>query len=612
MNARRLLAPIVALVLAIAVHAGSFRHGFVYDDDFVFRSPLLGRPWALSELFLSNGFFSIHDRYTGVYRPLGEWSLILNASLSNALTGTPANPLVFHAANVLLHALATLLVFVWLSKLLGDASRWLAGVAAILWAVHPVHIEVVCAVWNRFESLSFIFGAAFLIAYRSRHHWISGVLYLAALGCKESAIAFLPLAVAADALFPIDGRRGRGRPMIGPAAALVVWFAVRAHALRFDVVPVPFVENPAAPLALVPRFVMAAHVQLLYLRDQLAPFWLSTDHSFAEIRSGSPMEGPLAAATVLVAGLASWIAWRLRRSRTELALGVLGYAFLIAPVSNFVVTIGTIMGDRLVYVPSLFVCLWIASLLSRIPSRSLGASTLVVLTAILGVASIRQSRVWKDDLTLFREQVATAPESAKSHGNYGEALRAAGRAREAVAEFEKSIEIYEARPEPHAGLGRAYEDLGEDPELVLGAWTDSLRYGTLAPREVRVPILTMIDLGRWDSLTSRREALAATDPHDPILEPLDHVLRAASALRRTTSGNEDLPAAQAAFGREDWLAAKSLFLRAIHLNEVAETILPDVVDHVGLCYEKLGAVSKAGWYRRLAESVRTEPDSARK
>lgn len=612
MTGRRTLAPVLAVLLAIAVHAGSFTHAFVYDDDYVFRSPLLGRPWALSELFLSNGFFSIHDRYTGVYRPLGEWSLILNASLSSALTGTPANPAVFHVVNVLLHALATLLVFVWLSKLLGDSSRWLAGAAAILWAVHPVHVEVVCAVWNRFESLSCVFGAAFLIAYRSRLHWISGALYFAALSCKESAIAFLPLAVAADALLPIEGRRWRWQPTIGPAAALVVWFLLRSHALRFDVVPVPHVENPAAPLALVPRIVMAAQVQLLYVRDQLAPFWLSTDHSFAQIRSGSPLEVPLAATMVVVVGIVAWVAWRKRTVRPELALCVLGYAFLIAPVSNFVVTIGTIMGDRLVYVPSLFVCLWIASFVSRIPSTRLAGSVVAALAAILGFASIRQSRVWKDDLTLFREQVATAPLSAKSHGNLGEALRAAGRAREAVGEFQKSIEIYEARPEPHAGLGRTYEDLGEDPELILGAWTDSLRYGTLAPREVRVPILTMIDLGRWDSLASRREALAAADPQDPILEPLDHVLRAASALRRTTPGNEDLPAAQAAFGRGDWLASKSHFFRAIHRNELAGTMLPDVVDQVGVCYEKLGAASKAGWYHRLAESVRGEPVSGRK
>jgi tetratricopeptide (TPR) repeat protein len=374
---------------------------------------------------------------------------------------------------------------------------------------------------------------------------------------------------------------------------------------------VPYVENPAAPLALVPRIVMAAHVQLLYLRDQLAPFWLSTDHSYAEIRSGSTMEGPLAAAMAVVSAIAAWTAWTTRRNRPELALSVLGYALLLAPVGNFIVTIGTIMGDRLLYIPSLFLCLWIASFLSRIPSRAVSTSIVVAITAILGIASVRQSRVWKDDLTLFREQVATAPRSAKSHGNLGEALRAAGRAREAVGELLKSIEIYEARPEPHAGLGRAYEDLGEDPELILEAWTDSLRYGTLAPREVRVPILILIDLGRWDTLTSRRGALATADPHDPILEPIDHVLRAADALLRTTRADDDLAAAQAAFGRGQWIESKSLFLRALHKNEVPRAILPDAVDRIASCYEKLGASSKAGWYRRIAESVRAEPESAR-
>jgi hypothetical protein len=611
-GSRRFVAPILAVLLAIAVHAGSFTHAFVYDDDFIFRSPLLGRPWALSDLFLSDGFFSGHDRYTGVYRPLGEWSLILNASLSSALTGTPANPVVFHVVNVLLHALATFLVFVWLSRVLGDSSRWIAGAAAILWAVHPVHVEVVCAVWNRFESLSCIFGAAFLIAYRSKLHRISGALYLAALLCKESAIGFLPLAVAADALFPIGGRRWHWRKTIGPAAALVLWLVVRAHALQLDVVPVPYVENPAAPLAFWPRLRMAAHVQLLYLRDQLAPWWLSTDHSFAEIRSGSAMESPLAAAMLVAFGIVAWLAWRTRRSRPEIALAALGYAFLLAPVSNFVVPIGTIMADRLVYVPSLFVCLFLASFVSKMPSRTLASSGIVALTVILCVSSVRQSRVWKDDLTLFREQVATAPASAKSHGNLGEVLRSSGHAREAVAEFEKSIAIYEARPEPHAGLGRAYEDLAEDPERILEAWTDSLRYGTLAPREVRVPILTMIDLGKWDALKARRDSLATVDPSDPILEPIGHILRAADTLRRTTGTADDLAAAEAAFAREQWADSKSLYLRAIHRDGVPPSTLSDVVDRIASCYEKLGAPSKAGWYRRVAESVRMASDPARK
>ncbi len=227
---------LVAAALALVVYATTLSNGFVSDDSHTLESPMLAHPWNLRELF-AGGFYPPALRSIGLYRPLGQWSLVSNAVLARALTGTFESPALFHAVNVLLHAGASFLVFVWLSRL--PLPRFAAGAAAILWAVHPVHAEVAANVSARYESLAAVFGLSFLIAYRARKGIFAALLFLCALWSKESAVAFLPLALVADALFPVRDRRIHARTALCAAAVLALWFVERARALPAEGVSIP-------------------------------------------------------------------------------------------------------------------------------------------------------------------------------------------------------------------------------------------------------------------------------------------------------------------------------------------------------------------------------------
>lgn len=601
----RSIAPgLAAAALAAIVFGGTLGYGFATDDAFLFRSPMLAHPWNLRELF-SDGFYSPYERYTGLYRPLGQWSLILNAVLARALSGSFERPALFHAVNLLLHGAASLLLFLWLSRL--ALSRWLAGAAAILWAVHPVHAEVAANVTARYESLAAVLGLSFLIAYRSRRRILAGVLFLLMLWCKESAIAFLPVAVVADALYPVGGRRFDSRSVLLPCGALLLWFFLRARAISEEVVPVPYVENPAAAVGLLDRIWTAGGVQLLYLRDQVLPLWLSTDHSYAQITAATNPLDPKWLGFLAVLGAAAFAARRSLRERPEILFCVLGYAILFAPASNFVLPIGTIMADRLAYLPSVFTCLLAASLLARIPSRAMATGGVVAAALLLSIASVRQAGVWRDALTLCRDQVRTAPESAKARCNYGEALRQAGLPREAVVEYRKSIEIYPKRPEPHFGLAQAYESLNEDPELLIDTWADAIRYGTIGERPVRVRLLAFADLGRWDEVAKIRAQVAAGEPDHPLLFRLDHLLRAANLLLAAPNAGVDGGRAQELFRLGEWKAAEDLYRRALHLRRIPAEELRRAILDLAQCHEKLGEAQQANWYRNLAAATDTLP-----
>jgi tetratricopeptide (TPR) repeat protein len=503
--------------------------------------------------------------------------------------------------NVLLHAAASFLVFLWPSRL--PLTRWVAGAAAILWALHPVRAEVVANITARYESLGAVLGLSFLIACRSRRRVLAGALFLLTMWCKESAIALLPLAVLADALFPVEGRRFDPRAWTFPCALLLLWFFLRARAIASEVVPVPYVENPAAAVGLLDRIRTAGAVQLLYLRDQVLPLWLSTDHSYAQIQAVTNPVDPRWLGFLAILALSAILAWRSLRERPEILFCVLGYAILFAPGSNFILTIGTIMSDRLAYLPSIFTCLLAASVLVRISSRRMASVVVLVVAVLLSIASVRQAGVWRDSLTLFREQARTAPESAKSRGNYGEALRLADRFREAVVEYRKSIEIYPKRPDPHFGLAQAYESLNEDPELLIDTWADAIRYGTIGERSVRVRLLAFADLGRWKDVARIRAEVAAGDPDHPLLFRLDHLLRAANRLVSAPNPDDAWSRAQELFRRGEWKAADDAYRRALHLRQIPEEELRRSILDLAQCRENLGEPQQANWYRNLAAAT---------
>ena len=124
------LLPLLAVAAAVAVGAASLGNGFAYDDVPLIvenaRVTTLLPPWEYFGLpYWPNG---------GLYRPL---TACLTALLWKVGGGAPW---IFHAANVTLHSLATGLVYLLARRVL--MAPW-AAFAALLFAVHPVHVEAV-------------------------------------------------------------------------------------------------------------------------------------------------------------------------------------------------------------------------------------------------------------------------------------------------------------------------------------------------------------------------------------------------------------------------------------------------------------------------------------
>ncbi len=223
--------PFAAAGLAIAVHAGTLGAGFVYDDfPYIVENPDLRGDWSRAPQLFASSFPSAAPE-RALYRPLTAWTLFVDAHPA------PLDPFRFHATNLVLAAAAVLAVHALLKRILPASA---AGAGALLFAVHPVHVEAIAWVTGRSEVLAGILVcvalALALDAARggsaARAAAAGGALALGVLA-KESAAAGVPLAallLAADA----RSRRSRAAPSDAPRAT-AGWSRIVAGALFVSV-----------------------------------------------------------------------------------------------------------------------------------------------------------------------------------------------------------------------------------------------------------------------------------------------------------------------------------------------------------------------------------------
>jgi protein O-mannosyl-transferase len=411
-----------------------------------------------------------------------------------------------------------LLLYFWLVML--RVPGWVGLGTSLLFVVHPIHTEAVAAIVGRAEVLSALFGLLFLVLHQQRRLPIlCAVVYLLALWSKESGIAFFPLAIAMDLGFRDRTRGWPFRAYGAYSTALGAWLAMRSGALAGQPLAFPFLDNPLTSATLASRLFTVARVQLDYLRLQLVPVGLSSDYSYNQIPVISDLGEPHVIAGLIVLVLAIALAWRVRRDHPLVPFAILGYAILFAPTSNVLLPIGTIMGERLAYSPSIMVCLLVAYAVWQ-GSLRLGRPVVAGFIALLiafGGLTIARNTTWADELTFFQEQIHSAPNSAKAHYGLGAALALSGNDREAVGEYEKAIAIFPYYSEVFFNMGNALRRLGGDPEQVIEAYRTTIRFNP-AHADARANLaLFLLEHGRTDEARPLVEELVRLNPRHPAL-----------------------------------------------------------------------------------------------
>jgi tetratricopeptide (TPR) repeat protein len=476
------LAVVLLLALSLLPFANALRGGYVFDDHVLIERPL-------SSAGGTSPLRALVSPYWVMVPEARLWRPVASATLAADWLLGGGRPALFHLVNILLHAGVTVLLFFWLKRVADRPGVALA--AASLFAVHPMHTEAVTWISGRAELLAAGFALAALLlslARRPSLAWLTPLAVLFAVGSKESA-ATLPL-ILLYTRWGITARERRPAwgPLVASFGSVLLYLAFRRWVIGTWSGPLPEpMDNPMTGLGLFQRLPTVLAVAGRYVWLFLWPGRLSVDYSapvLGIVRGGNLylLLGVLVLAALLILAI---------RGRGRTVGWGAGFALLtFVLVSNLPVVIGTIMAERLLYLPSagliLVAVAAIASsgphspavtrretrtgLAARAESRTgVRAIPLLLLGAVIlawGARTWIRNEDYRNDLALFTAALRTAPESPKVRANLALHLNKAGRHEEAIAQARQALRLNPTIRDARDILASSLELLGRPAEAI--------------------------------------------------------------------------------------------------------------------------------------------------
>ena len=441
------------LAVAILIYANTLVNNFTMDDElYVLRNPAVIHP-TLHALFSANPI-------TNVFRPVTfgsfavEWFLI------------GAHPVWYHLQNLLLHAAVTWLLYLLLLKLLEGSAQAanVAFVAALLFAVHPIHTEAVASIVGRAE----LYAAGFLIAAWLLHLKDrpigAAVCFVLALLSKEPAVVFLPLILISDYAI------GKLKPIsryatVAGITAVYLGLLWKIQSGRFGPKDISIIDNPLAKLPADYRIANAIRIGWKYIGLHFYPGALSCDYSYNAVLLYAMRWQTLVPAIAAVILLGMWVRAVLKRKSGWALAGTI-YFVGFAVTANILIPGGTIMGERLAYLSSAGFCLLIALCWVKLEGRQQKAAWAVLCVAVLALAgrTVARNRDWRDNFSLYSSAVQVVPRSVKMRTDLGAEYMYRGDLDSARRELQAALQIYPDFPEALEWMGLVEVRAGNDAE----------------------------------------------------------------------------------------------------------------------------------------------------
>ena len=604
---RRTLVSVVALLLlTVMAYLPALRGGFIWDDaDHLTDNPAVAAPNGLLKIWSS---LSVSRYY-----PLTLSSFWIQRRLWGLA------PFPYHATNVMLQAVNTVLLFLLLRRL-QVRGAW---VAAALWGVHPVNVESVAWVTelkNTQSGLFFLLCLMCSLQFETRRKpaWYLAalVLFAAALLSKPSTV-FLPAVLLLCAWW----QRGRWQredlvrvcPFLVPALSMSLLAIIEQQRL------VQMEGTTDWSLRLTERFVVAGRALWFYAGKLLWPInvafvyprWLLDATNFY---AWLPL-----AATVIVGG----VCWHLRRGPwANACVFGLGY-FVIAllPVLGFVNIYYfrySFVADHFSYLASMgFIALIVSGFATLIRRHRTKALLSVTALAVFGGLTWQRAQVFHDDETLWQDTLRKNPAAVLAHNNLGTIYLRRGQLERALVHLQQAVQLSPDYAQIQNNLGIALARLNRQDEAV-SHFDAALRlrpnYGEAHWNLARV----LEQQGKLDEAIVQLRAAMQSQPPDPdaYLELSRLLVRRArhgEALEVLRHGCDSFPSHLHLANELAWLLATcpDVSLRrpdaALHLArrlcEQTRRRVPEPLDTLAAAYAAVGDLPEAVTTAREAANL---------
>jgi len=605
-------------IAVLAVHAPVLSTtALTFDDQqYLTENHLVQHPsWRSAGQFLAE----ILEPTTveGYYQPLAMISLMLDY----ARGGRADHLRPFHATNLALHVLNTLLILVALQMLLG--RLWVAALAALLFGVHPLTVEPVAWVGERKTTLAAFFTLASLIGYLLWVRRRRRAFYGASLGLLAAALLSKPTATPLPVLLLLLDYWPLRRLSWRAVLEKVPWFVLAAAAgaitlvsqARAGAVSLRYERAPGQVLLTV------CHNIVFYLYKAVWPQDLSPHY---------PRPNPLSLAepTVLagVIGTALLIPLLLVSLRWTRAL-LTGWLFLFVGLLPTMGVVGftlAIASDKYMYIPAFGLLMLVVAGLARLwptmpalrsrPWRLALVCGVLVLAACASYATRRQLTHWQSTEGLNRYMIARAPQANLLYNDLGVELARLGRTDEALACYRRATASNPNAYVAHYNLGIELAKLGRLDEAIQH-YEAAIRLNPKAYRVYNNLAAALRRLGRTEAAIRAYEAGLRVNPrahltHHNLALELAQVGRMREAVQHEQEALRLRPDyVPARLNLADALLAEGQFAEAQRHFEQALELDP----HLAPAHNNLGGIlAQRGETQRAAEhfrqAVRLQPD----
>lgn len=367
-----------------------------------------------------------------LYRP------IVNISFRLTHVAFGSNPFMYHVTNVLLHAIASVLVFFLIYYILNSVN--VSFLIGLIFAVHPIHIEAVANIFGRNELFTAVFGITSILLYRkyfinSKKRYLillAPIFYFLSMLCKESGVLFfalIPLYLLY--LFPLKENKKLYIKLFSiNTLFLVIYLVLRFYVLKDSFVMYAgenepyYPENPLFTYGFVDRVIPSIYIFGEYLSLLTLPLKFSIDYSLPHDYFWSLMSSWIVYWSIFRVAIFLALLYFFRKSKASLWFIWVIISFSLTV--NFFVAIGTIMGERLAYLPSVgFLALLVilfAKLSVKLKKQKIFLLLFILYFIFNCVQSFNRTPIWKNNNTLFDQGVidnVMSPKIAAARGyNY--------------------------------------------------------------------------------------------------------------------------------------------------------------------------------------------------
>lgn len=438
---------IFLFVVILLSYSNSLFNSYALDDAIVITENKFTKSGfkGIGDIFSYDSFTGFFGKEKdlvagGRYRPLSiatfavEWQLF------------GKNPFISHSVNLLLYILSCFVLLSILIQLFPPEKKThyinTAFIASLLFALHPIHTEVVSNIKGRDEIMALLFSLLALkfclkTAKTAKQEYLflatSFLCFTAGLFSKENTLTYIAVIATAPLFFQNGSIKTVLKKLSPLALASVLFLIVRSAVLgglaskgTHELMNDPFIHATTSERFATTFWTWAYYIKLLVVPHPLTYDYYPYHIELVNFANVTALAGLFIYAGALVYAVKIYARAISKPEQTYQNEKVFSFAIIcfLAPfsvVSNLAFPIGTFMNERFMYFSSIGFSIaaayGIVLLVQNWNNKPVKLTVTAALLAIFGLYSaknIDRNFAWKDDYTLFTTDVTTSFNSAKS------------------------------------------------------------------------------------------------------------------------------------------------------------------------------------------------------